>query len=178
MTRSTATANRPATVHSAQACSESRKRTVCTTSSGRHCRCARVFLKEDKLRPFSTEQANQQSKIAALYSEAQKNAQAAMHGGANKAAPFLRKATAEAALGAHLTSMKTANDGLAVTPNDPKLTDSRPATRGPYRIAITATKSSSAPSVLAADAVVQEVVVEQKVHKERALQEMPRMETN
>jgi hypothetical protein len=127
-------------------------------------------------RPFSTEQANKQSKITALYSEAQKNAQAAMHGGANKAAPFLRKATAEAALGSHLTSMRTANDGLAVAPNDPKLIR-RFQTGYPWAIQDRYYRNEilrPRPVYQAVDAVVEEeVVAVQDVPKERTLQEMP-----
>ena len=103
------------------------------------------------------------------------NAEAAMHGSANKAAPFLRKSTAEAALGSHLMSMKTANDGLAVAPNDPKLIR-RFQAGYPWAMQDRYYRNEiHRPRAVyqAADENVEEVAVDHDVHRERVLQEMP-----
>jgi hypothetical protein len=127
-------------------------------------------------RPFSMEQDSNKSKITGLYNQAQKEAQSAIEApGIMTAAPFLRKATAESALGAHLKALQTTHDGLTVAPSDPKLL--RRFQAGIpwvvqdrfYRNEITRPR----PMYGERGAVV-EVVVEEMAEKgERALQEMP-----
>ena len=126
-------------------------------------------------RAFSKEPDSSKGKIRQLYRQAQKEAQSATEAaGVKTAAPFLRKATAESALGAHLKSLQTTHDGLTVAPSDPKLLRRFQAgipwvhQDREYRNEIHRPRPNY-DGRLVEEVVVEEVVV----NNERVLQEMP-----